>query len=278
MRGSQKSIILVARQLGVHIGPNDIPERFQIDDRELRASEMCDLAQSFDLKAKATKISEKELLKLLSKKQQILRLKNGRYIIALRVIQGEEDDDKSVLCLDTGVTSPKPQQINLKELKKGWDGEVILLKAKLKKFEEDSELKIGWLIGESFRNKSVMVQVVIVALILNIFAVIPAVFMMLVLDKVVNYEAYSTLYVITSGVVVAYVFNGIPGTKALAIDREPHFCLAPCFWPVEEKMLQYSRNSIFMLDVSMWNLMYKTYMRTAPYKYFKSSFYELHGP
>ena len=180
---------------------------------------MCDLAQSFDLKAKATKISDKELVKLLSKKQQILRLKNGRYIIALRVIQGEKDDDKSVLCLDTGVTSPKPQQINLKELKKGWNGEVILLKAKLKKFEEDSELKIGWLIGESFRNKSVMFQVVIVALILNIFAVIPAVFMMLVLDKVVNYEAYSTLYVITSGVVVAYIFNGILGyLKSYLLD------------------------------------------------------------
>ena len=56
-----------------------------------------------------------------------------------------------------------------------------------------------------------MVQVVIVGLILNIFAVIPAVFMMLVLDKVVNYEVYSTLYVITSGVIVAYIFNGILG-------------------------------------------------------------------
>ena len=211
MRGSQKSIILVARQLGVHIGPNDIPERFQIDDRELKANEMCELAHSFDLKAKATKIRDNELLKLLTKKQQILRLKNGRYIIALRVIQSESEDEKSVLCLDTGVSNPKPQQISLKELNKGWEGEVILLKAKLKKFEEDSELKLGWLIGESFRNKSVMVQVIIVALILNIFAVIPAVFMMLVLDKVVNYEAYSTLYVITSGVVVAYIFNGILG-------------------------------------------------------------------
>jgi ABC-type bacteriocin/lantibiotic exporter with double-glycine peptidase domain len=139
MRGSQKSIILVARQLGVHIGPNDIPERLQIEDRELKPKEMCELAQSFGLKAKATKINEKELLKLLTKKQQILRLKNGRYIIGLRVITGEKEDDKSILCLDTGVTSPKPQQISLKELKKGWEGEIILLKAKLKKFEEDSE-------------------------------------------------------------------------------------------------------------------------------------------
>ena len=217
IRGSQKSLILVARQLGIHIGPNDIPERFKIDDRELTLKEMSELAKSFDLKAKATKISENELLKLLTKKQQILKLKNGRYIIALRAITNE--DDKSILCLDAGISNPKPQQISLEELGKGWDGSILLLKAKLKIFEETSELKIGWLIGESFRNKSVVVQVVIVALILNIFAVIPAVFMMLVLDKVVNYEAYSTLYVITSGVVVAYIFNGILGyLKSYLLD------------------------------------------------------------
>ncbi len=217
IRGSQKSLILVARQLGIHIGPNDIPERFKIDDRELSLKEMSELAKSFDLKAKAAKISENELLKLLTKKQQILKLKNGRYIIALRAITNE--DDKSILCLDAGISNPKPQQISLEELGKGWDGSVLLLKAKLKIFEETSELKIGWLIGESFRNKSVVVQVIIVALILNIFAVIPAVFMMLVLDKVVNYEAYSTLYVITSGVVVAYIFNGILGyLKSYLLD------------------------------------------------------------
>ena len=218
MRGSQKSLILVARQLGVHIGPNDIPERFKIDERELSLKEMCELANSFSLKAKSTKINDNELTKLLSKKQQILRLKNGRYIIALRVIDSKEDD-KSILFLDTGVTTPKPQQITIKELQKGWDGQIILLKAKLKAFEEQSELKLSWLIGESLRNKSVMVQVVIVALILNIFAVVPAVFMMLVLDKVVNYEAYSTLYVITSGVIVAYLFNGILGfLRAYLLD------------------------------------------------------------
>ena len=218
MRGSQKSLILVARQLGVHIGPNDIPEQFKIDERELSLKEMCELANSFSLKAKSTKINDNELIKLLSKKQQILRLKNGRYVIALRVIDSKEDD-KSILFLDTGVTTPKPQQISIKELQKGWDGQVILLKAKLKAFEEQSELKLSWLIGESLRNKSVMVQVIIVALILNIFAVVPAVFMMLVLDKVVNYEAYSTLYVITSGVIVAYLFNGILGfLRAYLLD------------------------------------------------------------
>ena len=85
MRGSQKSLILVARQLGVHIGPNDIPEQFKIDERELSPKEMCELANSFSLKAKSTKINDNELIKLLSKKQQILRLKNGLYLFLLQL-------------------------------------------------------------------------------------------------------------------------------------------------------------------------------------------------
>ena len=207
LRGSHKSIILISRQMGVHIGPNDIPEKFTTPSRELNLNEMTSLAISFGLKAKSSKITVENLISIVKKKQQILRLKNGRYIIALRFI--EQDNNKNLLFLDTGKSNPKPQQIDLKELEKGWSGDILLLKAKLKKFEETSELSMSWLFGETLRNKSVIGQVLVVALILNIFAVIPAVFMMLVLDKVVNYEAYSTLYVITSGVIVAYVFNGI---------------------------------------------------------------------
>ena len=219
MRGSQKSLILIARQLGIHIGPNDIPEKFKIDDRELTTQEMCELAQIFGLKSKASKINSTELIKLVKKKQQILRLKNGRYIIILRVIKREGDENDSILFLDAGKTDAKPQQIDISELDKGWSGEIILLKTKLKLFEETSELSIGWLFGETLRNRSVVTQIIIVALILNIFAVIPAVFMMLVLDKVVNYEAYSTLYVITSGVVVAYLCNGVLGyLKSYLLD------------------------------------------------------------
>lgn len=207
LRGSIKSLILIARQMGVHIGPNDIPENFSTLERELNLDEMKILASSFGFKARSSIIDTESLIKVLKEKQQILRLTNGRYIVALRII--EREGKKVLLFLDTGKNDPKPQQIDLSELQKGWSGNILLLKTKLKLFEETSDLSISWLFGETLRNKSVMGQVLIVALILNIFAVIPAVFMMLVLDKVVNYEAYSTLYVITSGVVIAYIFNGI---------------------------------------------------------------------
>ena len=71
--------------MGVHIGPNDIPEKFTTPSRELNLNEMTSLAISFGLKAKSSKITVENLISIVKKKQQILRLKNGRYIIALRL-------------------------------------------------------------------------------------------------------------------------------------------------------------------------------------------------
>ena len=118
LRGSHKSLILIARQMGIHIGPNDIPEKYINLNRELMLNELVSLAGTFGMKAKSSKI---------------LRLTNGRYIIALRYI--ESDGIKNILFLDTAKTDPKPQQIELSELQKGWSGDIILLKTKLMSLE-----------------------------------------------------------------------------------------------------------------------------------------------
>ena len=77
--------------------------------------------------------------------------------------------------------------------------------------DENQEFSTSWLIGELLRNKVVIFQAVVVGLLINVLALVPAVFMMIVLDKVVNYQAYSTLYVITCGVLFAYIINGFLG-------------------------------------------------------------------
>ena len=41
------------------------------------------------------------------------------------------------------------------------------------------------------------------------FGLAPIIFMIVVLDKVVNYQGFSTLYVLTSGVLLAHLFNFI---------------------------------------------------------------------
>jgi len=210
MRSGLKALILVTRQFGVNIGPNDIPERYNVDDRELSLAELASVVGKFDLRARPSKLNEAQLAKSLLKKQQILRLSTGRYIIALRYTR-EKDGSRTLLILDPSQPESKSQTIDIDEVKKVWRGEVLLLKKRLRLSDENQEFSTGWLIGELFRNKTVVLQAVVIGLLVNILALVPAVFMMIVLDKVVNYQAYSTLYVITCGVLFAYVVNGFLG-------------------------------------------------------------------
>ena len=210
MRSGLKAFILVSRQFGVNVGANDIPESYKTEDREVSLRELAALAQKFGLKAKAGKVGEAQLAKLLSKRQQLLRLDNNRYIIALRYTK-EKDGSDTLVVLDPSQAGSKPQNIDVSEVKKVWRGQILLLKKKLNLSDENQEFSTSWLIGELLRNKVVIFQAVVVGLLINVLALVPAVFMMIVLDKVVNYQAYSTLYVITCGVLFAYIINGFLG-------------------------------------------------------------------
>ena len=117
MRSGLKALILVTRQFGINIGPNDIPERYNVDDRELSLAELASVVQKFDLRAKPTKVNEPQLAKALLKKQQILRLSTGRYIIALRYTQ-EKDGSRTLLILDPSQPESKSQTIDINEVKK----------------------------------------------------------------------------------------------------------------------------------------------------------------
>ena len=210
MRSGLRALILVSRQFGINVGPNDIPDRYNVDDRELSLQELSELAAKFALRAKPGRISEQQLAKLLQKKQQLLRLHNGRYLLALRYNK-EEDGSRNLLVIDPGRPDSKAKSIDFDEVKKSWLGEILLLKKRLSFADEDQEFSATWLISEFVRNKVLITQVTVIGLLVNILALVPAVFIMIVLDKVVNYEAYSTLYVITCGVMFAYIVNGFLG-------------------------------------------------------------------
>ena len=167
MRSGLKALILVSRQFGVNIGPNDIPERYNVDDRELSLRELAALVLKFDLRARPSKLSEAQLAKILLKKQQILRLHNGRYLIALRYTK-EKDGSRTLLIIDPSQPESKSQTIDLDEVKKVWRGEVLLLKKKLRLTDENQEFSAGWLVGELVRNKVVLIQAIVIGLLVNI--------------------------------------------------------------------------------------------------------------
>ncbi|SCA55702.1 putative Toxin RTX-I translocation ATP-binding protein [Candidatus Terasakiella magnetica] len=212
MHTALKSMVLAARQRGIELSVDTLVHTFNIGEEEADNDVLIRIAQENGMKAKLATFGLDKLSSLSDAIPLVVRLKDKRCV----VVSGFElDEDKKTIkaltVIDPAAANPQAETVEREAFLKHWAGQAILIKRKYDFFDEDRPFDFSWLMSGYFRHKSLMGQLLVIALILHAFAVLPAVFIMIVLDKVVNFEATSTLYVITSGIIIAYLFNGFLG-------------------------------------------------------------------
>ena len=70
---------------------------------------------------------------------------------------------------------------------------------------------MSWFYPEFYRFKWVLVLTFFISLLLHTLSLSPIIYIQITLDKVLGYGATETLYVLTAGVVLTLIFNGILG-------------------------------------------------------------------
>jgi len=212
MHTALKSLVLAARQKGIELSVDTLVHTFNIGEDEADNTTLVRIARENGLTAKIGNFNIEKLSKLKDSFPIIMRLKDKRCVIVSGFeLEDDQTTIKAIIVIDPSSATPQAETIKKEAFKKHWSGDAVLLKRKYGTFDEDRPFDFSWLMAGYFRYKSLMVQLVLISLLLHIFAVLPAVFIMIVLDKVVNFEATSTLYVITSGIIIAYLFNGFLG-------------------------------------------------------------------
>ena len=196
---------ILARRLGVELGKAQFSHIEGIDDNEITPNQIKDLAKKHKILCKAIKTNLAGLEKASKIQPVLCRLKTGRYIILVKVEQ--EDEKSNVTILDPNDAQPRPKSIPSSEFLKFWGEQSFIFKKSKQLAKDDNEISLGAILDDLFENKVIIIQLFIIITFLNIFALSPIIFLIIVLDKVVNFEAYSTLYVVASGVVLAHVFN-----------------------------------------------------------------------
>ncbi len=180
------------------------------ENQETSRSQLLRIAQENRLKASSIQGSWQEIPGLGSAFPVIARLKSGRHVVVARWQQDEEGEE-SLSVLDPVAARPKVKKIPREQFIDHWSGELILLQPRIGWMDEDQPFSRRWIIKEFLQQKMMVLQLLGIAFLLHIFAFLPIIYIMTVLDKVVNYEAYSTLVVIAIGVTVAHLFNGLFG-------------------------------------------------------------------
>ena len=100
---------------------------------------------------------------------------------------------------------------NEAEFKRNWVGSVYLISSETGIASQDRIFDWTWFIPELYRFKGLLALTFIAAILTAILGLAPIVFIQISLDKVLNFGAVSTLYILVMGVCAALIFNGILG-------------------------------------------------------------------
>ncbi len=197
---------IIARRLGVELGEQQFSKINGVDERELSFREIKDLSSDYSLVCRAIKTNLNGLIESVKKQPVLALLNNGRYILVIR-FTADESGPKEVTIIDPKSATPKAESIDIAKFTGLWSGKGLIFKKSRKLERESGEISVGAIFDDIIEDKWMTAQLVLIIIFINIFALAPIVFLMIVLDKVVNYESYATLYVVASGVLIAHIFN-----------------------------------------------------------------------
>ena len=195
--------------VAMHHGISTSAERL-IHDYALTAEEPDDrlllrMARELGLKAKAERMSWPDLQRLDGVFPVLARLKNGNTVIVVGLKRTPEK-------IDVAVVDPLMAQAGIALVPSNafcdaWTGTLVFLKRTWSMNDPQQPFGLRWFIPELLREKKVFRDIAIAALTLHILALALPMFTQLVIDKVLVHQTYTTLYVLTAGVVAAILFE-----------------------------------------------------------------------
>lgn len=213
MHSSLKSLILVARQHGVELNVERLQHELALQEQEAGDTLLVKAAQNNGLKARQVGLAWNKLAHLGNAFPAIARLKNGHCVVLIgfQKATDETQSQNCVLVLDPTVPDPKVERMEKEKFEEHWNGRIILVTRAFDLTDLEQPFSATWIIGAFLQQKGILAALLFIAILLHLFALLPILYIMIILDKVVNYHATSTLYVFTIGVLIAFLFNGIMG-------------------------------------------------------------------
>ena len=204
----QHSTVQCLTAVAQHHGVAALPERL-IHDFALAAEEptsrlVVRMATELGFKAEAVTLSWQDLTALEGVFPLIARRSDGHSVIVAGV--PKLDGPAQVAILDP-LAGTAIQLVGEAEFCRDWQGEAIMLKRHHGLLDANQPFGLRWFIPEIMRQSNAFRDVAVCAIMLHFLSLGTAIFTQLVLDKVLTHESYSTLAVLTVGVIGVILFE-----------------------------------------------------------------------
>jgi ATP-binding cassette subfamily B protein len=202
------ALATIASRLGIDAGVDQLRRRFALGLGEPDTPTLIAMARELGLEAQVLRMKFEDLPRLARTLPAILRAKDGGALIledaradpakgTVAVIREPGSADDALLAID---------ELHLAEV---WEGEAILIKRVHSLGDEQQPFGFGWLASQVLRERKLFADIAAGALVSTVFAVAPPFMVMIVLNRVLINQSYSTLAVLTGVILTMLLFETI---------------------------------------------------------------------
>lgn len=193
------SFISLARFHGIAIEPNQVAHVLALTEN-MTAQDILIMAKKIELKAKMAELEMKYIKQLPM--PSIIELKDGTFCILAHI------NEKNALVLRKN--DQAPVTISTSELEVIWNGKIILV---AQKFWKDKNRAFGfrWFIPDIIKYKKPLTEVLVAALTIQILGLFSPIITQVVIDKVLTHHSFTTLNVMTCGLLIIVIFETLMG-------------------------------------------------------------------
>jgi subfamily B ATP-binding cassette protein HlyB/CyaB len=198
-------LIIVARQYGLHLTSTQLIKDNLLTDQEVTVDQLVRCAEKAGLRAKLVKLDWDGLSHLKKALPAIVRLRNGSHMVLLRV-DGDANNTR-IMLRDPNASEDALLVIDRPRFEDIWSGDVVLAKRNYEISDESQPFSFSLVTALMFRERRMVRDVAISALILGFLGLAPIMFWRLLSDKVIFYKAYNTFYVLCLAMLVIIAFE-----------------------------------------------------------------------
>jgi ATP-binding cassette subfamily B protein len=202
------ALVIAARTHGIHLtiaqlihdnvltglGETDIPQ-----------TKLIACARNAGLVAKSLDLTWEKLGDLKKALPAIVVMKNGTYLVLLRVELG--GDTPHIVLQDPNADPDAHLTVDRLRFEEAWSGETILIKRNYDIADETQPFGFGLILALIFRERKIVRDIVISALALSFLALCPILFWRILTDRVLPFHALNTFTVICLVMAVLICFE-----------------------------------------------------------------------
>ncbi len=140
--------------------------------------------------AKALRLVWRNLFRFRESAPVVLLLKDGA---AALVVGADPKRDIVWLKSPTSAEAEPPVAVDRLRLEQAWTGDAILLKRPIGQNEGEAPFTLGWITTQVLKHKPLLAQISYASIAISILQIVPALLVMMVVDRVLEYNSFSTL-------------------------------------------------------------------------------------